>query len=108
MEAVNDAEDFATILARGGTLPRINSPVVPSVNGHGKSGGGHKRPKKPTTNGRWQVLNSFVDESARRIGTTEQAAWVVLFREARANGLVKMSFAQIAEREAARTPRYRH
>lgn len=42
-------------------------------------------------------MNEFADFSAKRVSTTAQAAWWILFRETKPNGLASMSFSQIAE-----------
>lgn len=48
--------------------------------------------------GRFQVINSFFDDSARLVSTTAQSAWTVLWRDVKKNGLASMSQSQIAEK----------
>lgn len=54
-------------------------------------------PKSKTASGRFQMLNQFVDESARLVSTTAQTVWMVLYRNTRSDGLACVSHNQVAE-----------
>ena len=50
------------------------------------------------TAGRFAVLNQFVDQSLRRIGTAAALVWMVLYRDTRPDGVARASQQNIAER----------
>ena len=57
-----------------------------------------EKPHKPARSARWAMLNTFVDESARLLTPGAVTVWLILYRNADAGGLVKMTQSQIAER----------
>jgi hypothetical protein len=96
MEAMSPQERLKQIMATDGYIdiprdgpPGLAPPRQPAANG--------KAPKRKEATGRFQVLNTFVDESARLVSTTAQAVWMVLYRETKPNGLAQVSHNQIAE-----------
>jgi len=95
-----EREHYRQILRNGGTLPpfgetRNGPPGTPTT----KTGTNGQRTKaKSDKVGRFQVLNQFVDESAKEFNTTAVAVWLVLWRETKPDGLAKVSFNQIGER----------
>ena len=56
-----------------------------------------KPAKGKATAGRFQVLNQFVDQSARLVGSTAVATWLVLYRETKPDGTATISHNQIGE-----------
>lgn len=81
-----------------GTMPPLERLVT---NGDGAIGGGRSNPrpegKSPATTARFKTMNEFADFSAKSVSTTAQAAWWILFRETKPNGLASVSFNQIAD-----------
>jgi hypothetical protein len=81
---------FRGMLRNGGTMPSME-PRQSIVD----------VPAKPRRNarasGRFRTLNDFCDHSARCVDTTAQAAWLMLYRETKSNGVACMSHGQIAQ-----------
>lgn len=94
MDAPVDAEvaKYREMMKNGGTLPAM-APVALAPQG--------RKSRKPDSIGRFKIMNEFVDFSARLLDTTAQAAWLVLFRETKPNGIACVSHSQIAERIGA-------
>jgi hypothetical protein len=57
-----------------------------------------KAHSRPTRNGRFAVLNNFVDASLRRIGGSAAKVWLILYRDTKPNGLVRAADADLARR----------
>lgn len=76
-------------------------PICDPRNGPPRSAGSSKanrgNGKTKSTAGRFQVLNQFVDQSARLVSYKSQSVWLVLFRETKPDGLATVSYSQIAE-----------
>lgn len=47
---------------------------------------------------RWRALNDFIDVTMRDLNRTEAVVWLVLFRDARVNGLVRSAQLDLARR----------
>jgi hypothetical protein len=69
--------------------PGLSPPRKPSTNG--------KAAKSKASSGRFQVLNTFCDESARLVSNAAVACWMILFRETKPDGLATVAYSQIAE-----------
>lgn len=93
----DERESYQEQLKQGLTL----DPYGPTRNGKPsttpETNGTHKRPQK-RHGGRFEVLNQFVDESAKSLSTTDQAVWLVLYRETKSNGTASVSHQQIADK----------
>lgn len=90
-----DVEYYRKQIRSNGTLPRMEqaSAVVTVAAPVYKKGKG----KSPETTARFKIMNEFADFSAKSVSVMAQAAWWILFRETKPNGLAKMSFNQLAE-----------
>ncbi len=64
-------------------------------------GNGETDPKarsRGRTARRFGVLNAFVDVTLRQVDSTAAVVWLILFRDAKPNGLVRTSQADLARR----------
>lgn len=55
------------------------------------------KPKGSKVRGRFAVANAFADYGARRVDTTAQAVWWIIWRETKPDGLARVSFGRLAE-----------
>jgi hypothetical protein len=78
------------ILAVGEELPPLNA--------------GERRPPKPskakgpTRAGRFQTINAFLDVTMAGLIPSERAAWLILWRDTKRDGLARTSQADLARR----------
>jgi hypothetical protein len=73
--------------------PRRNGAGPRRDSAKGKSGSGRRR-----TGDRFGLLNAFVDFTMANLKPSERAAWLVLFRDTKSNGIARTSESDIARR----------
>src|SRR5574337_434219 len=95
--------DAPRIIPLGGELPalepgppvRLRADGTPrrtagSGTAGGRRGGAVRR--------RFALLNAFIDSALRELGRAELAAWLILYRHAKPDGIVTASVADLARR----------
>jgi len=84
------------ILAVGEEPPPLNP--TPAADRHGGNGEASKPKGKRTSAGRFQCINAFIDATMGTLKPAARAAWLILWRDTKPNGLAKTSQASIARR----------
>lgn len=89
----------ARIIPVGGEL----RPLLSANETAGAAAGAHSRRGPPLADakksaGRWAMLNYFADETARTLPPLAVAVWFQLFRNAKSDGLVRISQVELARR----------
>ncbi len=82
-------------LERCAVLPALRAPQPRRSESSARPGAEERR--KPHPQGRFAVLNAFVDGTLRSLSHSEAAVWLVLYRDEK-NGLSRVSQKSIAER----------
>ena len=90
-----EASAYREQLRNGGMLPASAPAEVDQPRQIKKTKSSVRRPESV---GRFKTMNAFIDRSARLVDTTAQAAWFVLFREVKPNGIAQISQRQVADR----------
>src|SRR5690606_21475140 len=97
MESMSPREQLQHVMATDGyvDIPRDGPPGMSPPRQLATNG---KAPKRKEASGRFQTLNTFVDESARLVSTTAQTVWMVLWRDTHTDGIANVSHSRIADR----------
>jgi hypothetical protein len=84
------------ILAVGEEPAPLDPP--PAADRHGRNGKTSKPKRKPSSAGRFQCINAFIDATMETLTPAERAAWLILWRDTKPNGLAETSQMSMARR----------
>jgi hypothetical protein len=89
------------VIPVGEEPPPMEGPApAPSGNGRPRHRGGEPgKPKgKRASAGRFQCINAFIDATMATLTPAERAAWLILWRDTKPNGLAETSQTSMARR----------
>src|SRR5262245_56485790 len=85
------------VLDVGGELPPMDGPA-PSSNRRQQHQGENRAQPKRASAGRFQCINAFIDATMAMLTPAERAAWLILWRDTKPNGLAETSQMSMARR----------
>lgn len=97
MDGLNGHAAVGTARSRLAALGPYVSPEHPNEQRHNQVGAAKAKAPKRKAEGRFQVLNAFVDFSMAGLTRAEIATWITLYRDSR-HGTARLSQSNIATR----------
>jgi hypothetical protein len=85
------------IIPVGGELPPMD-PIPPKPRRRDDSRDRGKPKAERSARGRFQCINAFIDATMAKLPPAERAAWLILWRDTKPNGLARTSQMSLARR----------